>query len=163
MPQEPERPIEKILRDSARERREQAGHSWELHPANRRLLRQEVAANISEGPKGRETGTAKLDQPLLASDDACWSGCAGPAIRGSLARCSATRHPRQLDLLARNEPPPVPALNDKMSSREQESLDEKERSQSSDARKSPEKGRGADSHAQGLPLKRSRPRFRPSS
>src|SRR5690348_5135211 len=40
---EPERPIEKALRASAGKRREQAPESWEMHPATRRLLRQEVA------------------------------------------------------------------------------------------------------------------------
>jgi hypothetical protein len=40
---EPEKPIEKLLRATAKERRDQAGNPWELNPANRRLLQQEVA------------------------------------------------------------------------------------------------------------------------
>jgi hypothetical protein len=38
-----ERPIEKLLRASAEERRRQAGGPFELHPATRRLLQGEVA------------------------------------------------------------------------------------------------------------------------
>lgn len=40
---EPERPIEKVLRDCAQRRREEAGPPLELHPANRRMLQAEVA------------------------------------------------------------------------------------------------------------------------
>src|SRR5579859_2238953 len=40
---EPERPIEKLLRAGARQRRERAGEGWEIHPATRRLLQGEVA------------------------------------------------------------------------------------------------------------------------
>ena len=43
MSSEPERPIEKLLRTRARQRREQAGKDWEIHPATRRLLQQEVS------------------------------------------------------------------------------------------------------------------------
>src|SRR5271165_5370498 len=43
MSSEPERPVEKLLRASAKERRDKAGGSWEIHPATRRLLQQEVA------------------------------------------------------------------------------------------------------------------------
>jgi hypothetical protein len=42
MPSEPEKPIEKLLRSSARERRDRAGDGWEMHPANRRVLQGEV-------------------------------------------------------------------------------------------------------------------------
>jgi len=37
-----ERPIEKLLRGAAKDRSEQAGGAWELHPATRRLLHGEV-------------------------------------------------------------------------------------------------------------------------
>lgn len=40
---EPERPIEKLLRSYAKQRREKAGAAPELHPAARRLLQSEVA------------------------------------------------------------------------------------------------------------------------
>lgn len=39
---EPERPVEKWLRDAAKQRRDQAGAPFELHPATRRLLQGEV-------------------------------------------------------------------------------------------------------------------------
>src|SRR5436853_6993081 len=52
MSSDPERPIEKLLRTRARRRREQAGESWELHPATRRLLQQEVARRF--GRKGEQ-------------------------------------------------------------------------------------------------------------
>ena len=50
---EPERPIEKLLRGCARERRHHAGESWELHPVNRRQLQKEVEATFGSGPKQR--------------------------------------------------------------------------------------------------------------
>src|SRR5512135_1480522 len=43
MAMDPERPIEKLLRDRARERAGQAGGAFEMHPATRRLLQGEVA------------------------------------------------------------------------------------------------------------------------
>jgi hypothetical protein len=42
MPQETERPIEKLLRAFAKKRREDAGSSCDLHPATRRMLQAEV-------------------------------------------------------------------------------------------------------------------------
>ena len=136
MPQEPERPIEKILRDSARERREQAGNSWELHPANRRLLQQEVARKFQKGQKADKPG-------LLNWIGLYWrvTAFAGVAVLALLMGAIWLVTPQRgtgnnATLLARNEQAPVPALNDKLSSREQEAVDEKERSQqASDARK----------------------------
>jgi len=51
---EPERPIEKLLREEARKRREEAGAPFELHPATRRLLQGEVYRELK--PKGGEPG-----------------------------------------------------------------------------------------------------------
>jgi hypothetical protein len=48
MANEPERPIEKLLRDAARKRREAAGTPFELHPATRRLLQGEVARRFAK-------------------------------------------------------------------------------------------------------------------
>ena len=53
MANEPERPIEKLLRAAAKKRRDEAGAPLELHPANRRLLQGEVARRFAK-PK-RET------------------------------------------------------------------------------------------------------------
>ena len=55
---EPERPIEKRLRDCANKRREEAGPPLELHPATRRMLQGEVARCA---PKpGAEGGSFKF-------------------------------------------------------------------------------------------------------
>lgn len=43
MSADPEQPIEKLLRTSAKQRRDLAGEPWEMHPVNRQLLQQEVA------------------------------------------------------------------------------------------------------------------------
>lgn len=50
---EPERPIEKLLRGCAREGRDRAGQSWELHPVNRRQLQKEVESTFGSGTKQR--------------------------------------------------------------------------------------------------------------
>jgi hypothetical protein len=52
---EPERPIEKELRDFAKKRREEAGAPFELHPATRRLLQGEVARQFGKNPRARRT------------------------------------------------------------------------------------------------------------
>ena len=48
MANEPERPIEKLLRAAAKERRDEAGAPFELHPADRRLLQGEVARKFAQ-------------------------------------------------------------------------------------------------------------------
>ena len=52
MANEPERPIERLLRDAARKRRDEAGAPIELHPATRRLLQGAVARTFAN--PGRE-------------------------------------------------------------------------------------------------------------
>jgi hypothetical protein len=52
MANEPERPIEKLLRAAAKKRRDDAGGPLELHPATRRLLQGEVARTFAK--PGRE-------------------------------------------------------------------------------------------------------------
>ena len=47
MANEPERPIEKLLRDAAQKRRDEAGAPLELHSATRRLLQGEVAMFVN--------------------------------------------------------------------------------------------------------------------
>jgi len=53
---DPERPIEKVLRECARKRRDQAGAPFELHPANRRLLQGEVARTFKSHASARRFG-----------------------------------------------------------------------------------------------------------
>jgi hypothetical protein len=48
MSNEPERPIEKLLRAAAQKRRDEAGAPLELHPATRRLLQGEVARQLAK-------------------------------------------------------------------------------------------------------------------
>src|ERR1039457_2461220 len=48
MANEPERPIEKLLRAAAKKRRDEAGAPLELHPATRRLLQGEVARTFAK-------------------------------------------------------------------------------------------------------------------
>jgi len=48
MANEPERPIETLLRSAAKQRRDEAGAPFELHPADRRLLQGEVARKFSK-------------------------------------------------------------------------------------------------------------------
>src|SRR5271165_7039653 len=55
MSSEPERPVEKLLRASAKERRDKAGRSWEIHPATRRLLQQEVARRFRRAPGSKQS------------------------------------------------------------------------------------------------------------
>ena len=63
MANEPERPIEKLLRAAAKKRRDDAGAPFELHPADRRLLQGEVARRFAQPqPEGRSflRGVARL-------------------------------------------------------------------------------------------------------
>jgi hypothetical protein len=68
MENEPERPIEKLLREAARKRRDEAGAPFELHPVNRRLLQGEVARNIARPQRERRSFANALAQlwPRLA-------------------------------------------------------------------------------------------------
>ena len=51
MANEPERPIEKLLRAAAQKRRDEAGAPLELHPATRRLLQGEVARQLAKAER----------------------------------------------------------------------------------------------------------------
>lgn len=55
MSSEPERPIEKLLRACAKERRDHAGESFELHPVNRRLLQEEIARKFKRSPGAKQS------------------------------------------------------------------------------------------------------------
>jgi hypothetical protein len=68
MENEPERPIEKLLRQAAQKRRDEAGAPFELHPVNRRLLQGEVARNFARPQRERRSFAVALAQlwPRLA-------------------------------------------------------------------------------------------------
>src|SRR5262250_532014 len=59
---EPERPIEKLLRDYAKKRRDEAGDSLEMHPATRRMLQGEVTRELARGQK-RSASARRSTQP----------------------------------------------------------------------------------------------------
>jgi hypothetical protein len=68
MANEPERPIETLLRAAAKKRRDDAGAPLELHPADRRLLQAEVAKRFAQpepAPRSFATLVAQL-WPRLA-------------------------------------------------------------------------------------------------
>src|SRR6185369_11290867 len=52
---DPERPIEKLLRQAAQARRAQAGEPQEVHPATRRMLQGEVARKFGSGAPQRRS------------------------------------------------------------------------------------------------------------
>lgn len=62
MANEPERPIEKLLRAAARKRRDEAGAPFELHPADRRLLQGEVARQFPSAQREPRSGYEVLGQ-----------------------------------------------------------------------------------------------------
>src|SRR5215831_3945447 len=51
---EPERHIEKVLRELAKRRRDEAGEPHELHPATRRLFQGEIARQYAKRERGSE-------------------------------------------------------------------------------------------------------------
>ena len=62
MANEPERPIEKLLRAAAKKRRDEAGAPLELHPATRRLLQGEVARTFAKPGRGPRSFSEALSQ-----------------------------------------------------------------------------------------------------
>lgn len=59
---DPERPIEKLLRQAAQARRAQAGAPQELHPANRRMLQGEVARKFASGNADIRAGSPAAER-----------------------------------------------------------------------------------------------------
>jgi hypothetical protein len=59
MANEPERPIEKLLRGAAKKRRDEAGAPLDLHPATRRLLQGEVARTFAK-PKRKSRSFSEV-------------------------------------------------------------------------------------------------------
>ena len=110
---EPERPIEKLLRACAKERREQGkGAPFELHPATRRLLQGEVARRYVR----RQAGQAGTGWRLLLRPRLVWA--AGVLIVVGVLAAAIVPHlgrSRRESTLALNRPAaetpkaPVPA------------------------------------------------------
>ena len=67
---EPERPIERLLRDYANQRREKAGAPAELHPATRRLLQGEVARVFKPG---RDQAVSTTPRAFLSWRRVSWA------------------------------------------------------------------------------------------
>lgn len=101
MASEPERPIEKLLRDAARKRQDEAPAGFELHPATRRLLQGEVARQYARQERSAASGLGWLRR---LSPGFRW-GLAGAAVCALIAVVvipSLTRDSEE-QLLARNE------------------------------------------------------------
>jgi hypothetical protein len=62
MANEPERPIEKLLRAAAKKRRDEAGAAFELHPADRRVLQDEVARQFARPLRATRSFSELLGQ-----------------------------------------------------------------------------------------------------
>src|SRR5580765_2836028 len=107
MASEPERPIEKLLRDAARKRRDEAPASFDPHPATKRLLQAEVARRYPQAGRG-------------ASDGSNWFRRISPKLSWAIASVAVVAicvwvlsptspHKEQEQLFARNEPVAAPA------------------------------------------------------
>src|SRR4051794_1296120 len=83
---DPERPIEQLLRKAAEARRAQAGAPQELHPANRRLLQNEVARKFSAPQRRSFFDSLNLFMPRLG-----W----GAALLVGLGLAASLMLPRQ--------------------------------------------------------------------
>src|SRR5947199_2284 len=84
---DPERPIEKLLRQAAQARRAQAGAPQDLHPANRRMLQSEVARKYASAAPERRS-FFELFMPRLA-----W----GAAVIVGLGLAASLMLPRQAE------------------------------------------------------------------
>jgi len=107
-----ERPIEKLLRESAQQRREAAGAPLELHPATRRLLHGEVSRQHAKAMSTR----ASLFQTLLqAGPRLVWgiTALAVLVILGTMVLPLWTGHQAET-LLAQNDNPPTPTSKDEL-------------------------------------------------
>ena len=107
MASEPERPIEKLLREAARKRRDEAPASFEPHPATRRLLQGEVARQYPQA--GRDTGR-RLSWSWRVSPRLSWAVASLAVLAiGVWVFSPKTSHKEQEQLFARNEPADAPA------------------------------------------------------
>jgi hypothetical protein len=102
MANEPERPIEKLLRDAVKKRRDEASAPMELHPATRRLLQGEVARTFAKPGRARRSASEVLGQlwPRFAWGVASFAVLV--VVGYMLLPVPGTGKPEAL--LARNEP-----------------------------------------------------------
>jgi hypothetical protein len=96
---DPERPIEKLLRQAAQARRAQEGAPQELHPATRRMLQGEVARKFASGAPRERRSFFELFIPRFAWGAALAVGL-GLAASLMLPRKNA---PQQEMLFAKND------------------------------------------------------------
>src|SRR5215831_5546206 len=110
---DPERPIEKLLRQAAQARRAEAGPPQELHPANRRMLQSEVARKYASAAPPAKRSFFELFMPRLA-----WAAAVIVGLGLAAALMLPRESPRQSEmLLAKNDRlgtvnealPPAPA------------------------------------------------------
>lgn len=108
MASDPERPIEKLLRDCADQRRQKAGPPLELHPATRRLFQGEIERQF-----GRPTSQAFSARDWLRR---FWPrvafAVAGAAALVALIGVLVPTHPHPAERLAKNELSPAPAAEE---------------------------------------------------
>ena len=104
MANEPERPIEKLLRAAAKKRRDEAGAPLELHPATRRLLQGEVARTFARPKRESRSFTEALGQlwPRVAGGGAIFAVL---VLAGDVLLPVPDKGKREA-LMAKNEPLP---------------------------------------------------------
>src|SRR5260370_35191616 len=96
---DPERPIEKLLRQAAQARREQSGAPQELHPATRRMLQGEIARKFASGAPWQRRSFFESFMPRLAW---CTTVIVGLGLAASLM-LPRKNAPRQEMLFAKND------------------------------------------------------------
>ena len=107
MASEPERPIEKLLRDAAQKRRDEAPASFEPHPATRRMLQGEVARRYPQQGRGARSGLSWL---WRISPKLSWAVASLAVIAVGVWLLWPNRTTKSQErLFARNETPPAAA------------------------------------------------------
>jgi hypothetical protein len=125
MSNEPERPVEKLLRATAKERRERAGSSWELHAVTRRRLQQEVKQQFGETPKPIRGSLRRLLEPWWVRALGGLTGTALVVVALWLAIPGLA--PKKNDLLlARNDKDQSPLVSNSPRSRLSEKVSQNE-------------------------------------
>jgi hypothetical protein len=87
---EPERPIEKVLRELAKRRRDEAGEPLEMHPATRRLLQAEIARQYT---KRRRTDQRSFFARF--SRAFAYAACLGVLILGAILLVPSPSTPKK--------------------------------------------------------------------
>ena len=112
MATESERPVEQLLRASAKQRREAMGEALEMHPATRRLLQGEVARQF--GRKGI-SGRGLFAMLLQAGPRLVWvSTAAAVVIVLAAMLIPLWTNPASEPMLAKSDPVMAPALREEV-------------------------------------------------